>query len=601
MSAPRLRRGPLAPVSARGWVALFCMLACTASAHASRLHTSPSAMPFVDAGGPFRDDFGGTAAAWGDYDGDGDLDLAYSGVPKFGGLTRLYRNEGAGVFVDAAYLFTGGFGAIAWGDFDNDADLDLIGTGDESPDPATKLFRNTGSGFVQTGAFAGVWYSSVAWGDFTRDGRLDVLVSGSNAGPVTRLYRNETNATFVDAAGSLTPLSSSASAWADFDRDSDLDLLIAGHSGSSAVTRLYRNDAGTLIDSSVPFPGVSRGACAWGDYDADGDLDLALAGYDGSIRLTRVYRNDGGAFADLQAGLIGAEWSSVAWGDADNDGDLDLALGGWAPGGVTQFYRNDGAGFSAVFSSFDQVEARVAWGDADGDGRLDLFAGGYGSAKLYLNQHGAPNTHPTAPGGLSAWQGPDGAVTFQWDVATDAETPAAGLTYNLRVGTTPGGQQIVSPHADAGGWRRIPAMGNTSQTRTWTLGLPPGTYYWSVQAIDGAFAGSPFAPEQVVTPGVSGVGDAPRAFAPRAWPNPFASTTTVDFDLPRAARVTLRVHDLSGRLVRSLVESETRPAGRCASAWDGLAADGRRVPAGVYVAAIEVDSERAERRIVRLP
>ncbi|GAG43799.1 unnamed protein product, partial [marine sediment metagenome] len=57
--------------------------------------------------------------------------------------------------------------------------------------------------------------------------------------------------------------------------------------------------------------------------------------------------------------------------------------------------------------------------------------------------------------------------------------------YNLRVGTTPGGDEVSAGMAEgASGWRRIPALGNAQQRLSWTLkGLPPGTYYWSVQAI----------------------------------------------------------------------------------------------------------------------
>src|SRR5262249_10280854 len=74
------------------------------------------------------------------------------------------------------------------------------------------------------------------------------------------------------------------------------------------------------------------------------------------------------------------------------------------------------------------------------------------------------------------------------------QTPTAGLNFNLRVGTTPGGQQIMSPQTDIlTGRRRVPKLGNAGPAPLWRLHLLPGTYYSSVQAIDTAFAGSPFA------------------------------------------------------------------------------------------------------------
>src|SRR5437667_12815249 len=54
--------------------------------------------------------------------------------------------------------------------------------------------------------------------------------------------------------------------------------------------------------------------------------------------------------------------------------------------------------------------------------------------------------------------------------------------------------------ADSNGVRRLPALGNTQYRLAWTLtNLIGGTYYWSVQAVDHSFAGSPFAGERTFT------------------------------------------------------------------------------------------------------
>ena len=88
-------------------------------------------------------------------------------------------------------------------------------------------------------------------------------------------------------------------------------------------------------------------------------------------------------------------------------------------------------------------------------------------------------------------------VILSWSASSDAETPAAGLTYNLRMGTTPGGSDIVSPNAAPNGFRLLPAMGNRQHTLSARIHFPLNQrLYWSVQAVDSAFAGSAFAPEQ---------------------------------------------------------------------------------------------------------
>jgi hypothetical protein len=102
---------------------------------------------------------------------------------------------------------------------------------------------------------------------------------------------------------------------------------------------------------------------------------------------------------------------------------------------------------------------------------------------------------------LSA-QVPANTVSLSWNPASDAETPTGGLSYNLRVGTAPGGFDVVSPEADPNtGFRRLSQLGN-AQKRTNAIisNLAWGTkYYWSVQAVDTAFAGSPFASEASFT------------------------------------------------------------------------------------------------------
>ena len=99
-------------------------------------------------------------------------------------------------------------------------------------------------------------------------------------------------------------------------------------------------------------------------------------------------------------------------------------------------------------------------------------------------------SHPETMDVLS----PDGGETH------DVTSPQTGLTYNLRVGITPGGDEVFSGMADPSGRRRIPALGNAQKRLSWTLkGLASDRCCWSVQAIDTAFAGSPRAPEETVT------------------------------------------------------------------------------------------------------
>ena len=66
------------------------------------------------------------------------------------------------------------------------------------------------------------------------------------------------------------------------------------------------------------------------------------------------------------------------------------------------------------------------------------------------------------------------------------------------------------------------------------------------------------------------------------WPNPFNPMTTISYDLPNAAQVNLRIYDMGGSLVKTLVNGDMVEAGRKEVVWRGRDNSGRQVAAGVY-------------------
>ncbi|MEZ5063469.1 MAG: FlgD immunoglobulin-like domain containing protein [bacterium] len=82
-------------------------------------------------------------------------------------------------------------------------------------------------------------------------------------------------------------------------------------------------------------------------------------------------------------------------------------------------------------------------------------------------------------------------------------------------------------------------------------------------------------------------------------PNPFRAETSIDFAMPAAGPVSVRVYDVSGRLVRDLLD-ELRPAGRHAIAWDGRDDAGSETAAGIYFLRLETGDGALSRRVTRL-
>lgn len=79
------------------------------------------------------------------------------------------------------------------------------------------------------------------------------------------------------------------------------------------------------------------------------------------------------------------------------------------------------------------------------------------------------------------------------------------------------------------------------------------------------------------------------------YPNPFNPQTRIDYDLPTESRVSLKVFDTSGRLVKTLVEAFL-PSGQHSALWLATNDFGRRVPAGVYLYVLEANARVVRRK-----
>ncbi len=98
---------------------------------------------------------------------------------------------------------------------------------------------------------------------------------------------------------------------------------------------------------------------------------------------------------------------------------------------------------------------------------------------------------------------------------------------------------------------------------------------------------------------LTGAEAVPASFALRQnVPNPFNPRTTIAFELEAPAAVTLRIYDVSGRLVRTLLDRAPHAAGRHEAVWDGTGDQGRRLAAGAYLYRIEAGGRVETRRMV---
>lgn len=296
----------------------------------------------------------GIAAA--DYDADGDLDvyLSFWTAPNV-----LMRNDGGFRFTDvteAAGVGQEGKGAgSAWGDYDGDGWLDLYAT-DYGIDAPNRLYRNRGNGSFEEvaeslGVASGRRSMQAAFLDYDGDADMDLYVANDLMGfecPTccNELYRNDGGAfTLVsDDTGANACLNSMCIAVGDVDNNLKLDMFFTDDSLPPGNMLILNQGDGTFIDASTEAAVNPRGIIGWGatffDYDHNGYEDLFVTYNTGA---NQFYQNDGRfPFAEVAYALrlneVGGSYCT-ATADVDADGDLDLAV--WIRQHNIKLYMNN--------------------------------------------------------------------------------------------------------------------------------------------------------------------------------------------------------------------------------------------------------------------
>jgi len=209
---------------------------------------------------------GTLAMDFGDWDSDGDLDIA---ALREDGSLQLLDNKRHSKFQDISdslglRKYKGR--TVAFGDYNNDGLLDVVVAG--GADGACHLLTNTGHGFVVdpasktlSDALKGVTVNDVSFLDFDNDGHQDLLLAGVNADPAKSgviLFHNDTTKGFSNVSNLLPPTVTQAQQIkiVDLNADGDEDIFLAGPAG----VQLIRNDAGSQNNfMQVQLVGLSYG------------------------------------------------------------------------------------------------------------------------------------------------------------------------------------------------------------------------------------------------------------------------------------------------------------------------------------------------------
>ena len=537
--------------------------------------------------------------AWGDYNGDGYMDLLVSGRSS---PHILYRNDN-GVFTNvSAEAFTDNAtaqGAI-WGDFDNDGDLDLF-TGQGG----VHLYRNDDGVFTDISTEAGIsTYAATytIWGvtaaDYDMDGDLDVAFAGGNsvtapgasAGPAYILQNNDM--VFSDVAieilGFSITLESWNPQWVDINNDGLMDLWLPTIRTPLEPCALFINEESgsfSYIDTTTSgLNAKSAISSCWGDYDNDGDLDVFITPFSGDTAgNSRLYSNEENYFVNVSTGTpldsAYANSRGACFGDYDNDGDQDLVVGRLY-GQTEKLFRNDGTTWTDVsvesgVSAVSGTYRGAMFIDYDNDGFLDIFFNE--ATKILLHN----------PGNQNHW------IAIKPKGVTNN---TAGIGARIRA-VTGSLKQIRYVQAGAGGmtqgflWPHFGLGANTtvdSLIVTWPNGVvdvainvAADNYYTFVEGI-----------------GISGINEKPQQALnytlKQNYPNPFNPLTTIEFTLPVKSEVRLVVSNILGEVVEVLA------AGDYAAGNHTIRFNAVDLSAGIYFYSLQADQFSQVKKLVLL-
>jgi hypothetical protein len=364
------------------------------------------------------------------------------------------------------------------------------------------------------------------------------------------------------------------------DGDGLRDVVINTQDG---LVKAYKGTTGALIPAWTfvrygTTAGASESSPVVADIDGDGLNEVLIGAEDANLY---AFDNDGSLMAGFPIHLNGEVRGTPTVWDIDHDGMTEIIVSGWDKNVYMWNYD----------FPFNATGAAPAWAmwrhDVAHHGRVD-----------------APVVVAAEAVGFTAEEAPGAGLALSFLLPT---APTAGGRYDVFRAAGPGPTGVTLP-ALPEGFERV--SGEPLAAEPGALlryvdasALPGETYRYALVRRSESpgetfLAWGPFA--------AIASAEAPAlAFLGQSFPNPVKAggPVAIAYGVPGGnaptVRTTIRLYDVRGRLVRSLVD-ETVPPGRYQATWDGKDQAGSRVAAGVYFYELVVGADRLRRKALLL-
>lgn|GEM_PF-4129312 len=444
------------------------------------------------------------------------------------------------------------------GDYDNDGDKDLLVIGsrqyyvsDYAPEGYLKrieLYKNVSGVFTAEPLnIVPIYYglelpaNSIKWVDFNSDGWLDFVYSGQDSNHQGRTYFYENrNSQFVLRDDIIINIGPASMSWYDFNNDGYPELIIKDKSlngsGTNNGTSIFNNESGILSLDTV----LTDATEILADFNQDGQMDI-LGYVDGSLI---IYQNNNRSFfrntykINNYVSLQFDHNRDVQFADIDNDGDIDLLIGR-----STLLYEQGSFTQKQLFPTPALLNSFVRFFDYDHDNINDLFfIGTYISSSLGFSSF------------LNIYEYEEGSFKEVREILFYIELFISSIKWQDLNNDSKADLIIMSRYGFL-------------------------IYYNAMNTIDLA----------------KQIDETPQHFSlSQNYPNPFNPATTIAFSIPEPGKVSLKLYDMLGREVFTLLNEEM-PAGN-----HNIELNASSLSSGTYIYKLTAGKHQLSRKLVLL-